>query len=199
MMKYALNSIFLFSSIVLISMEQPSSKMLFQAVSRGDLAKVKELAEGEGARIDVNVAAEDGTTPLHIAAQDGYLAIAHYLLCRGASINAATNLGVRPVHLAAQKGYIDLLRSLIQFPDKDNKLPDPNVRDNRGYTPLHYAAQMGHLDAIQYLHAWGAKIDSVADKDVMPISLAKAEGHDHVVHYLELTSITQNKPLRAKY
>jgi len=185
------------STCLLRGMEQQKPNALHEAARKGDLPLIKDLVEYRG--VDVNASISGGIRALHYAAQFGYLDIVSYLLCHGASIDVATREGTRPVHLAAKKGYVPVLRSLIQFRDKRNVDPDPNVQDMRGYTPLHYAAQNGHLQAVQYLHAWGACIDSVADHDKTPFALAQMAGHKHVVDYLQLTSHVENQPLRPKY
>lgn len=49
----------------------------------------------------MNVAIEDGQTPLHKAAQSGNLRIAEFLVACGAKVGVAAVNGVTPLHLAA--------------------------------------------------------------------------------------------------
>lgn len=58
-----------------------------------------KFLQGTGANL--NVAIEDGQTPVHKAAQSGYLKIAEFLVACGAKVGVPAKNGVTPVHLAA--------------------------------------------------------------------------------------------------
>ncbi len=51
---------------------------------------------------DVNAAAEDGLTPLHLAAAWGHDAVVELLLARRADLGARTTAGLTPLDLAAK-------------------------------------------------------------------------------------------------
>ena len=55
-------------------------------------------------------AADDGTTPLFIAAASAQLDIARLLLKAGAPIDLALKNGATPLHIAAQEGHLDISR-----------------------------------------------------------------------------------------
>ena len=59
---------------------------------------VVELLLAHGAR--VNLKTDDGWTPLHYAAQQGYYDIVELLLAKGADVNAKTNNGWTPLGAA---------------------------------------------------------------------------------------------------
>jgi ankyrin repeat protein len=88
-----------------------------------------------------NVDAKDdsGRTPLHYAVEEGYSAVARFLLENGAEVNAVGKFGRTPLHLASAAGYADFVKLLIKYD------ATVNVLDTFGYTPLHYAAAAGNL------------------------------------------------------
>lgn len=119
---------------------------LHEAAQCGDLDKVKSLL-AEGALIDLRSTTE-GATPLHYAAESGYLAVAQYLVSHGASVNATPTLqrqGNTPLLIAATKGHLDLVRFLLE------QGADPNITNADGSTPLFMAAQRGHTEAVKRL------------------------------------------------
>ena len=62
---------------------------------------------------DVNTRKEDGTTPLHRAAQWGTAEGDGLLIAAGADINVRTEKGYTPLHLAAWKGNAETVQLLI--------------------------------------------------------------------------------------
>lgn len=87
---------------------------------------------GRGARPDLQ--SEDGTTPLGLAAQIGWLEGAEQLLARGASPNLANARGETPLILAVQQRHLPMVRLLL------GQGADPNLTDSvAGYSALDYA------------------------------------------------------------
>ncbi len=60
----------------------------------------------------VNIQQKDGSTPLHKAAKEGYLAVVRILLSNGAAVNAKTNNGLTAFDLAEQNGHSIVLQML---------------------------------------------------------------------------------------
>eukprot|EP00975_Prorocentrum_lima_P029815 6258325-Prorocentrum_lima.AAC.1 len=52
-----------------------------------------------------SLTAEDGTAPLHVAAQNGHRSTTEILLKHGADPNSANQAGKLPLHAAAQHGH----------------------------------------------------------------------------------------------
>ena len=80
-------------------------------IDLGPSARLAEVLIVRGAPVDGRV--RGGWTPLHVAANEGNIAVARVLLAHGAEVNAQDNWGGTPLRLAADKGHkevADLLR-----------------------------------------------------------------------------------------
>ena len=96
---------------------------------------------GRGARADV--ASNDGTTPLVLAAQLGWYDGAEQLLARGANPNLGNRSGVTPLIVAVQRRDLQMVRLLL------SQRADPNQTDNvSGNSPIDYARQDNRAQAI---------------------------------------------------
>ena len=65
-------------------------------------------------KAEVNAKTDDGSTPLHSAAEDGYTDIVELLLVNRAEVNAKDNYGRTPLHHAALMGRKDVAELLRQ-------------------------------------------------------------------------------------
>jgi ankyrin repeat protein len=76
-------------------------------------SEVVELLLGtEG--IDVNRPQRFGMTPLHWAAQKGFLGIVGQLVVAGADLNAKDDESWRPIHWAVQNGHKEVVDALLR-------------------------------------------------------------------------------------
>lgn len=82
--------------------------------------------------LDVNVADEDGCTPLHSAAHSGDEQAAAYLIKKGATVNARNKRALTPLHLAAA-GAPNTTKLLLE------KGADVKALDQDGLSPLAYS------------------------------------------------------------
>ena len=89
------------AAVVLVGCGEPSSELLQQSVTDGNVEAVKQhLADGA----DVNVKDEArGLTPLHFATQNGQKEIVELLIADGADVNAKMNNGMTPLDCSALK------------------------------------------------------------------------------------------------
>jgi uncharacterized protein len=103
-----------------------------------------------GARPDIQT--NDGTTPLGLAAQLGWVDGAERLLGRGARVDLPNNRGETPLILAVQTRELGMVRLLV------GRGADPNLTDNAaGLSALDYARRDPRATAILRLLAQPAQ------------------------------------------
>jgi ankyrin repeat protein len=122
----------------------------------------------------VNVKDIHGSTPLSIAAQEGYLEVVKLLLEKGAAIEAKTNYRGAPVSTAAFYSNPAIVKVLAV----------KGTVEAIGATPLYIAAKEGHLAVVKLLLEKGAAIEAKAEDGCTPISTAAFNGHADVVKLL---------------
>ena len=135
-----------------------------------DYTEVVSVLVAAGAQVDAR--AEDGRTPLHVAAVQRSEATIGVLLAAGAELEARDAEGRTPLHFAAG-------RVMVRVRDEDGSIAlnyddrfryhdvnslqallaggaDPEARDAEGRTPLHYALEIGYAKGARVLLDAGA-------------------------------------------
>ena len=109
--------------------------------------------------IVLQLAQNNGISPLHIGAANGNPAILTLLLNRGAKVNANKQRDngtlVFPLHLAATQRSIEAVNVLL------DRGADINARASQ-WTPLHVAAWMDQVDVVRVLLKRGAEVNPIA-------------------------------------
>jgi ankyrin repeat protein len=105
----------------------------FPPLSFAANAEVAETLINYGA--DVNLRNENGFTPLHLLAEQGYIEAAEVLLKHGADIDARDKWGKTPLHYASEYGQADMIAFLLE------KRVALNARDEQGMTAVNRAVQ----------------------------------------------------------
>jgi ankyrin repeat protein len=126
----------------------------------------------------VNVAEEDGRTPLHILAYKGHSEAVKVLLENKADVNAAEKNGRTPLHNAAYKGHDKAVRMLLE-----NKA-DVNASEEDGRTPLHLASCKGRAEAVRLLLENKADVNAAGENGRTALHDASYEGHAEAVRML---------------
>lgn len=129
-------------------------------LQEGDLAMARLLVQ-RGA--NVNLADQEGTTPLLMAVHHGDEQIVEFLLSQGA-ICTADQDGRDVLHWAIKGDGNDVMALLRLLADRIGDDIDINARDRKGRTPLMRAVRAERIDVVQFLLAEGAAID-LQDRD----------------------------------
>ena len=144
---------------------------VFEAAAVGSVERLDALLDDPGA------VAEDGFTPLHLAAFFRHPEAVRLLLSRGAPVNAvaANPMRVQPLHSAAAGGDPECVRLLVEAG------ADVDARQEGGFTPLHACAQNGDEAAVSALLAAGADPVLATDDGRTAADFARDAGHHAVV------------------
>ena len=124
---------------------------LVTSVKSNDLGAVRTLL---AAKVNVNAAAEDTSTPLHIAVQQDNLEAVNLLIAAGADVNAKTRYNITPLSIAAENGNAKIIERLLAAG------VDANSTSEDGQTALMTAALNGRVDAVKMLLTHGAKVNA---------------------------------------
>uniref|UniRef100_G3MKE4 Uncharacterized protein n=1 Tax=Amblyomma maculatum TaxID=34609 RepID=G3MKE4_AMBMU len=155
-------------SLPLQLVQQPSlslvdlGKQLLESARNGETEEVRQLMTS-GAPFTTDWL---GTSPLHMAAQNGHVATAEVLLRAGISRDARTKVDRTPLHVAAQEGHLEVVELLLKHS------ADIEAKDMLRMTPLHWAVERGHLDVIKCLLRWGADVTARSKFEKTPLDIA---------------------------
>ena len=137
---------------------------------------------------DPTIRADDGTTALYLAAQNGHSAVVAVLESRGADLEAKrSNSGATPLHAAAQEGHLEVLKALLGH----GVAHEPRLRT--GETPLHLASGKGHWRVLEALIETGPDLEAQQEQGHTPLHVAALEGQLNTVN----TLVKANANIRA--
>jgi len=161
---------------------------------------------------DVEMKDRSGSTLLGIMANKGYrkethdefMALARYIVMKGAAVNATNQFGYTPVFNASDTGCADLLQILIEnggnvyVTTSIDCYPDWNsLKRLEGVTPLMIAAKKGNIECISLLVQGKAKINQQAANGWTPVMFAIHSANLQTVqaliaHGADMTAIKNN-------
>jgi len=104
----------------------------------------------------------DRNTLLTIYARHGNIQMIKYLLDRhGIDINIFDRDGYSPLHIAVMNDQLDVVKCLVEYPDRANVNPwlDIDANNDNGVTAVHLAVNGMHVEIFKYLMDHGADID----------------------------------------
>jgi len=112
-----------------------------------DVVRVQELLENAEFPVDAVLEVQEGNSALHLACENGSLAMAEMLLQHGADPNLRTRLsGHTPAVLAASRGHV-LCLAALWLAGADLETGD----SLEAKSPLHWAVWFGQLETVRYL------------------------------------------------
>jgi ankyrin repeat protein/L-ascorbate metabolism protein UlaG (beta-lactamase superfamily) len=149
------------------------SQDIFSAIQEGNLAAVTQLVDQDPGVLALRN--PDHLTPLNLAASDGQLEIASFLLQRGADPAAGDRENSQPIHLAALNGHIDMVDMLL-----DHKI-DIDTKDDNLMTPLLFAVSRGQAEMARHLIDRGADVRAKNNNGFGSLLMAAISGNTDLV------------------
>lgn len=134
------------------------------------------------ASVNLNAQAEDGDTPLIIAAREDKI-VAKEMIKDGANPNAKNNVGDTALIVAAKKGY----KQTVQFLLEANA--DVNIKNDKGNTALMQAAYENSKEIVQMLISANADLDIVNNDGKTALIVAKEKGYLEIGKMLSFNKI----------
>lgn len=141
-----------------------------QAYRRPDTAIASTMKSLLDKQANVNIADEDGNTPLHLAMEAGDGAMIKALIAAGANVNAVNKEGKTPMHKGAEKNISGEGIKLLLAAKAD-----PNIQDGEGNVALHYLAEHAY-DGTRH---WGSLAEAGANIHIK--NKAGVSCHDAIV------------------
>lgn len=146
------------------------------AAMSGDLEKVKALLEAEPGLLDAE--GEMGT-PLIYAVLRRQIAMAEYLIARGADVNAVQKrTGFTPLHGSVYAQSVALAGLVL------DRGADINARSRQGISALDLAVIMNKPDVAALLIERGAALDEIDGQGRLPLSRAAELGRTEIAQRL---------------
>ncbi|CAH1251072.1 ANK1 [Branchiostoma lanceolatum] len=119
-----------------------------------------------------------GTTPLHLAAENGHQETVSALLAADADVNVLDRQQTTPLHLAAREDHPETVSALLAAG------ADVNAQDWRQWTSLHLAAENGHHETVSALLTAGADVNVQDCVGRNPLHYATEREHSKCVEVL---------------
>lgn len=132
-------------SLILGSGSVGAQTVLLEAVEQGDSAKVREILSDKRARTTVNIADDQGQSPLLRATWLNHIDIARQLIRAGADVNQADAIHDSPYLLAGAQGRLEILRMTLE------NGADLRSVNRYGGTALIPAAEHGYVEVVRLL------------------------------------------------
>jgi ankyrin repeat protein len=175
-----------YSSSILVMLNDRGRSVLHIAASSGNavaveliIERLKQLAAGSNLTDSLNTKTRfSGSTPLLLAAQNGFDTVVDLLIRAGANVDQPVRDHATPLYMAAQNNHVKVTELLVKA--------GANISATRddGATPLFTASYNGHLDIVHLLVANGAIVDHEREDKATALHVAAYHGHHDVVKVL---------------
>ncbi|KAF7106414.1 hypothetical protein CFC21_107148 [Triticum aestivum] len=131
---------------------------------------------------------DNGSTPLHYAAEEGHCEAVRLLLSKGVPVDPVDHRGA-PLHLAVAKDRVEVVKLLLEHGADAGA--DLNARGNSGPTPLTQAVDDGFTDFVKLLLEAGADPNIPSEHGAIPVEQAAVHGRRDLVEVL----FSRTKPI----
>jgi ankyrin repeat protein len=151
-------------------------------------AELAKLIINKGA--DFKIKAKDGSTALILACGVSP-EIAKNLLLKGADIHARTDKGLGVFSQCITMGMMRKNPAITtEFAEfllsKGAEIDEKNTMSGyKGYTPLFWAILYGETDVVKFLAEKGADVNTVAEGEKTPLSIASESGNENIIEILK--------------
>jgi uncharacterized protein len=152
----------------------------FEAAAVGRTERLRELLDADPAL--AAAWADDGFTPLHLAAFFRHPDAARLLVERRAPVDVVArneDIAVTPLQSAVTAGEVETAALLLA------RGADPNFEHGGGFTPLQAAAHHGSEPLVELLLAHGADRVHADHEGRTPAAYARRAGHEALAARLE--------------
>ena len=129
-------------------------------------------------RADVNSPIANGSTPLLLASEAGFVSAVEILLQHNANCDTQNDKGDTPLYVACQKGHLSCAELLIKY------RAGVNTQRNLGAAPLHVACQYNHPSCVSALMRAGADVSLRLYDGSTPLMMASMYGSLECVQLL---------------
>lgn len=147
-----------------------------QLCRQGNCELIRRMME---AGVNPDIAQDDGTTGLWLAAENGCTEALKLLLAHRANPDAVRNPGqVSALFIASQNGHTAEVENLLA------NGANPNLCKTTGSSPLFIASQQNFPDIARLLLQGGAKVDEPNGNGVTPLAVGAFRGNMMVVKHL---------------
>lgn len=121
---------------------------------------------------------KEGNTALHLAVQNGSLAVVNLLLSHGADVNSQKNNLATPLHLAATCGFLDIAKVVVY------NGANIDSQDIEQLTPMHRAALYNKVEILEFLVKRGGNLNAKDKKSMSPLHCACWKGQTEAADFL---------------
>lgn len=127
--------------------KRANKRQFFSAAEKGDVSAIEDLLSsakyGELA-VEIDEKGLSEFTALHCAVSEGHVAVAEYLVSKGANVNAVTSELRTPLHLACNRGMLKIIQCLVEAG------ANINAQDVARNTPAHILSSAGYAEALNW-------------------------------------------------